>query len=77
MPCQSQPEFYVTDEICEPEKDSLNSSHMLLSFPERNYILRRNPSFLCFLNHTIAGLVKLVNIVLLLIDVPEHQPLIR
>jgi hypothetical protein len=32
---------------------------------------------LCFLHHPIAGLEKLINVVFLLIDVPEHQPLIR
>src|SRR6266403_59305 len=50
---------------------------MFLSFPEVNYILRRPSSFLCFLHHRIAGLEKLVNVVFPLIDVPEHQPLIR
>ena len=74
--CHSQPRFYVTDEICN-QKDSLNSSHMLLSSLKCNYVLRRNPSFLCFLYHPTGGFEKLINIVLLLIDVPEHQPFIR
>jgi hypothetical protein len=61
------------DEICN-QKDGLTRSHILLSFPERNHILRRNPSFMCLLHHHIAGLEKLVNVILRLIDVPEHQP---
>lgn len=73
--CRSQPIFYEAEKASNRESAS-NNSHMFLSFSERLRILRRNPSFLCFLHHPICGLDKLVNVVLSLIDVPEHQPLI-